>query len=98
MTPVLEQQLRSATLDRDLALPGPRGCGTKVIEQAHFSDKGSVHPAKLVLGLRRVALELDLIYLRKTRLLVWSESDPPLVKTHKDDSAKICTGDQRLDD
>lgn len=84
MNPVLEQLEKlgiSSWTEFGLAR-AEKFCGTKVIEQAHFSDKGgSVHPAKLVLGLRRVALELGIDIYEKTPLTGLVESDPPLVKT-----------------
>ncbi len=84
MTPVLEQLEKlgiSSWSELGLAEAGMFS-GTRMIEQAHFSNKGgSVHPAKLVYGLRRVALELGVDIYEKTPLTGLLETDPPLVIT-----------------
>jgi len=84
MTPVLEQLEKlgiSSWSELGLA-EAVRFTGTRMVEQAHFSKQGgSVHPAKLVHGLRRVALELGVDIYEKTPMTNLLETDLPLVKT-----------------
>jgi putative aminophosphonate oxidoreductase len=84
MNPVLDQldrQQINSWCELEIEQAKQRA-GTKSIEQAHHSDHaGSVHPAKLVRGLRRVALALGVEIYEKTPLMHLKEAEIPVVHT-----------------